>query len=90
MIRMVRLNNLVRKPAGGQQTRNPHALTEEITDYRGLVDFVLAGRRVSVVREVHNRALYGLTGSDIFAPKQSFSGVGTKRAVNAGNAMPAS
>ena len=38
---------------------------EEIFGYRGLVDSVLAGRRV--VRDEHDRALCGLTGSDILA-----------------------
>ena len=62
---------------------------EEIFDYRGLD----SGRRVRVVREEHDRALCGLTGSDIlartFAPKQFFpEWVCTERAVNAGKAMP--
>ena len=49
---------------------------EGVFGYRGLVDFVLAGRRVSVVREEYDRALCGLTRSEIlaciFAPKQFF------------------
>ena len=49
---------------------------EGVFGYRGLVDFVLAGRRVSVVRQEYDRALCGLTRSElpacIFTPEQFF------------------
>ena len=40
---------------------------EGVFGYRGLVDFVLAGRRVSVIQEEYDRALCGLTRSEIIA-----------------------
>jgi hypothetical protein len=40
---------------------------EEVFDCRGPVDFILAGRRVSVVREEHRQRLPGLTGSGTLA-----------------------
>ena len=66
------------KKAGGRVAGTQSTCTEwnTICNYRGLVDFVLAGRRVSVVREERERVLCGLTGSNvlarIFSPEQFF------------------
>jgi hypothetical protein len=53
MVHIVRLNDWVGNPAGGQ-AGNGHAThvyePGEVFDCRGLVAFVLAGRQVSVIR----------------------------------------
>ena len=66
----------MRKLAGEQLACNVHDELEGVFGYRRPVDFVLAGRRVSVVREEYDRALHGLTRSEILVcistPEQFF------------------